>query len=107
MPRGKRINLQMREIICPNIVENNFTVDQLFAALFDNDPARCSLEYIQKLGRFLRRDLRFREQYLCGGRLPVGRSFSQDVTNRIMIRQHVPRLLCNVLPSWKSSPECP
>ena len=79
----------MREIICRNIVENNFTVDQLFAALFDNDPARCSLEYIQKLGRFLRRDLRFREQYLRGGRLPVGRSFSQDVINRIMIRQHV------------------
>ena len=40
MPRGKRISLQMREIICRNIVDNNFTVEQIFAALFDNDPAQ-------------------------------------------------------------------
>ena len=89
MPRGKRISLQIREIICRNIIENDFTAEELFATLFNSDPDRCSLRYLRTICRFLRRDLSFREQYLRGGRLSTGRPLSQDVFNRIMIRQHV------------------
>ncbi len=68
MPRGKRISLQIREIICRNIIENNFTAEELFATLFNSDPDQCSLRYLRKICRFLRRDVQFREQYLRGGR---------------------------------------
>ena len=89
MPRGKRISLELREIIWRNHIENNWSPIQIFANLYNSQPERLSLRYIRKICRAFRNDPEFRQQYLIGGRLSPGRPLSQGLFERFMIRQHV------------------
>ena len=89
MPKGKRISLELREIICRNHIENNWSPVEIYLNIFNGQLERISLRYIRKICRAFRNVPEFRHLYLIGGRLSPGRPLSQGLFEKIMIRQHV------------------
>jgi len=88
MPSGRRITLQMREIISRLFLQENYSVVEIFAALYNSNPARCSLRYLKELCSGLRQAA-FRETYLIGGPKSTGRPLSLSYFDRLLIRQSV------------------
>ena len=88
MPCGKRISLQMREIISRLYLELNYSVREVFVTLFNSDPALCSLQYLGRLCNALRLAA-FRETYLIGGPKSSGRPLSLSYFNRLLIQHSV------------------
>ena len=88
MPCGKRIYLQMREIISRLYLELNYSVREVFVTLFNSDPALCSLQYLGRLCNALRLAA-FRETYLIGGPKSSGRPLSLSYFNRLLIQHSV------------------
>jgi len=88
MLRGKRITLQMREIISRLFIHDNYSVVEIFATLYNSDPTLCSFQYLQRLCNDLREPA-FRESYLIGGPKSTGRPLSLSYFNRLLIQQSV------------------
>ena len=88
MPRGKRISLQLREIIARLYLRNALTPLEIFALLYRSNRRLCSFEYLTKLCGLLRNPI-FRASYLIGSRKTPGRPLSQSYFNRLLIRQSV------------------
>ena len=88
MPKGIRISLQLREIICRLRIVNDHSPEEIFEILYNNDPEKCSLRYLREICSSLRNP-NFRQQYLLGGRLSPGRPLSQPLFNRLMVRNHI------------------
>ena len=99
MPLGKRITLQIREITSRLYLQLNYSVREIFATLYNSDPALCSLQYLGRLCNHLRLAA-FRETYLIGGPKSSGRPLSLSYFNRLLIQHSVlsnkSRLLCKM-----------
>ena len=88
MPRGKRISLQLREIIARLYLRDALTPQEIYALLYRSNCRLCSFEYLTKLCSLLRNPT-FRASYLIGGQKSPGRPLSQSYFNRLLIRQSV------------------
>ena len=78
----------MIEIISRLLLEDNYSVKDIFAASYNSNPALCSLQYLMRLCNDLR-TATFRETYLIGGPKSTGRPLSLSYFNRLLIRQSV------------------
>ena len=88
MPRGKRISLQLREIIARLYLQDALTPQEIYALLYRSNRRLCSFKYLTKLCSLLRNPT-FRASYLIGGQKSPGRPLSQSYFNRLLIRQSV------------------
>lgn len=88
MPRGKRITLQLREIICRFHLEYDFSAEEIYGVIYRNNNSFCSLQYLRKLCYLLRTRPAFRDSYLLDGRKSPGRPLSQSYFNRLLIREN-------------------